>query len=67
MKDKRQLIAVPNMIRIDKSKVLSLMIHCCDISHPTKMWDLHTIWTEKVSEEFFRQVRLIEQQTQMLN
>ncbi|XP_010018925.1 PREDICTED: calcium/calmodulin-dependent 3',5'-cyclic nucleotide phosphodiesterase 1B-like, partial [Nestor notabilis] len=34
--------------RIDKSKVLSLLLHAADISHPTKHWSVHM-------EEFFRQ------------
>jgi len=26
---------------VDKSKAVSLVLHCCDISHPAKRWDLH--------------------------
>jgi calcium/calmodulin-dependent 3',5'-cyclic nucleotide phosphodiesterase len=40
---------------IDKSKVLSLVLHCCDISHPAKRWDLHHRWTTSLLEEFFLQ------------
>ncbi|CAH1396296.1 unnamed protein product [Nezara viridula] len=40
---------------VDKSKVLSLVLHCCDISHPAKRWDLHHRWTTRLLEEFFRQ------------
>lgn len=40
---------------MDKSKALSLVLHCCDISHPAKRWDLHRQWTERLLEEFFRQ------------
>ncbi|GAB6028203.1 Calcium/calmodulin-dependent 3',5'-cyclic nucleotide phosphodiesterase 1C [Chamberlinius hualienensis] len=40
---------------IDKSKALSLVLHCCDISHPSKNWNLHHRWTELLIEEFFRQ------------
>ncbi|KAG8186448.1 hypothetical protein JTE90_012368 [Oedothorax gibbosus] len=40
---------------IDKSKALSLMLHCCDISHPSKNWDLHHKWTLLLMEEFFLQ------------
>lgn len=39
----------------DKSKVLSLMIHISDISHPAKEWELHSNWTQLLMEEFFRQ------------
>ena len=41
---------------IDKSKALSLVLHCADISHPAKSWRLHLPWTENLLEEFFRQV-----------
>ncbi|XP_065561856.1 dual specificity calcium/calmodulin-dependent 3',5'-cyclic nucleotide phosphodiesterase 1-like isoform X2 [Artemia franciscana] len=40
---------------LDKSKVLSLVLHSCDISHPSKPWDMHVKWTESLLEEFFRQ------------
>ncbi|NWR81866.1 PDE1B phosphodiesterase, partial [Centropus unirufus] len=42
--------------RIDKSKVLSLLLHAADISHPTKQWSVHSRWTKALMEEFFRQV-----------
>lgn len=41
---------------IDKSKALSLVLHCADISHPAKDWDIHKRWTDLLLEEFFRQV-----------
>ncbi|KAH9489597.1 Calcium/calmodulin-dependent 3',5'-cyclic nucleotide phosphodiesterase 1C [Bulinus truncatus] len=40
---------------IEKSKVLSLVLHCADISHPAKDWELHEKWTGFLLEEFFRQ------------
>ncbi|XP_011065242.1 PREDICTED: calcium/calmodulin-dependent 3',5'-cyclic nucleotide phosphodiesterase 1A isoform X2 [Acromyrmex echinatior] len=40
---------------VDKSKAVSLVLHCCDISHPAKRWDLHNRWTMQLLEEFFRQ------------
>ncbi|XP_040912667.1 calcium/calmodulin-dependent 3',5'-cyclic nucleotide phosphodiesterase 1A [Toxotes jaculatrix] len=40
---------------IDKVKVLSLMLHAADISHPAKTWPLHYRWTHSLMEEFFRQ------------
>ncbi|KAM9342331.1 dual specificity calcium/calmodulin-dependent 3',5'-cyclic nucleotide phosphodiesterase 1A [Pholidichthys leucotaenia] len=40
---------------IDKVKVLSLMLHAADISHPAKAWPLHYRWTQCLMEEFFRQ------------
>ncbi|XP_054642004.1 dual specificity calcium/calmodulin-dependent 3',5'-cyclic nucleotide phosphodiesterase 1C isoform X2 [Dunckerocampus dactyliophorus] len=43
---------------MDKVKVLSLMLHAADISHPAKAWPLHFRWTHSLMEEFFRQVSL---------
>ncbi|XP_029981508.1 LOW QUALITY PROTEIN: calcium/calmodulin-dependent 3',5'-cyclic nucleotide phosphodiesterase 1A [Sphaeramia orbicularis] len=40
---------------LDKVKVLSLMLHAADISHPAKAWPLHYRWTHSLMEEFFRQ------------
>uniref|UniRef100_A0A8C5I489 Phosphodiesterase n=1 Tax=Gouania willdenowi TaxID=441366 RepID=A0A8C5I489_GOUWI len=42
-------------LSIDKVKVLSLMLHAADISHPAKAWPLHYRWTHCLMEEFFRQ------------
>lgn len=42
-------------ISIDKSKALSLVLHCCDISHPAKRWTEHHQWTSLLLEEFFLQ------------
>ncbi|MFH4975533.1 hypothetical protein AB6A40_002242 [Gnathostoma spinigerum] len=54
-----QIKAMKNMLAlpdgIDNGKVLSLIVHACDISHATKPWDIHYRWTEGVLEEFFRQ------------
>jgi len=41
---------------IDKAKALSLIVHCADISHPAKPWNLHLRWTEQLVEEFYKQV-----------
>jgi len=41
---------------IDKSKAMSLVIHCSDISHPAKEWSIHYKWTMMLLEEFFLQV-----------
>lgn len=40
---------------LDKAKALSLILHCCDISHPSKEWRLHHRWTYLLMEEFFQQ------------
>uniref|UniRef100_A0AC35TLE0 Phosphodiesterase n=1 Tax=Rhabditophanes sp. KR3021 TaxID=114890 RepID=A0AC35TLE0_9BILA len=54
-----QLKVMKNMLSlpegIDKTKALCLIVHACDISHPSKEWDLHYRWTQGVLEEFFRQ------------
>ena len=41
---------------VDKPKGLSLILHCSDISHPSKKFKLHYRWTHLLMEEFFRQV-----------
>jgi calcium/calmodulin-dependent 3',5'-cyclic nucleotide phosphodiesterase len=55
-----QLKTVKNMISlnetIDKPRALSLLLHCADISHPSKHWSLHENWTNRLVEEFFAQV-----------
>ncbi|NXD04411.1 PDE1B phosphodiesterase, partial [Certhia familiaris] len=48
--------ALQQLERLDKSKVLSLLLHAADISHPTKQWGVHSRWTKALMEEFFRQV-----------
>lgn len=40
---------------LEKVKVLSLVLHAADISHPAKSWLLHERWTQCLMEEFFRQ------------
>lgn len=40
---------------LDRSKVLCLMLHCADISHPAKPWEVHKEWTLRLINEFFRQ------------
>ncbi|XP_070771056.1 dual specificity calcium/calmodulin-dependent 3',5'-cyclic nucleotide phosphodiesterase 1A [Enoplosus armatus] len=47
--------ALTQTLSIDKVKVLSLMLHAADISHPAKAWPLHYRWTHSLMEEFFRQ------------
>jgi calcium/calmodulin-dependent 3',5'-cyclic nucleotide phosphodiesterase len=40
---------------IEKAKALALVLHCADISHPGKPWNIHQIWTQSLMEEFFTQ------------
>uniref|UniRef100_A0A3B3D8W7 Phosphodiesterase n=1 Tax=Oryzias melastigma TaxID=30732 RepID=A0A3B3D8W7_ORYME len=49
--------ALTQTLGIDKVKVLSLMLHAADISHPAKAWPLHYHWTHSLMEEFFRQIK----------
>ena len=52
----RALLSLPHSNLIEeKPKVLSLILHCCDISHPSKDWALHSQWTGLLIEEFFQQ------------
>ena len=43
------------MCSIDKSRALSFILHAADISHPSKRWEVHNKWTERLVEEFFLQ------------
>lgn len=36
-------------------QVLRNMVHCADLSNPTKTLPLYRQWTERIMEEFFRQ------------
>lgn len=54
IKNMRNLLTA-NETSIDKSKILAMVLHCCDISHPAKRWNLHQRWTMLLLEEFFRQ------------
>ncbi|XP_057707545.1 dual specificity calcium/calmodulin-dependent 3',5'-cyclic nucleotide phosphodiesterase 1A isoform X2 [Corythoichthys intestinalis] len=53
IKSMRNIPAQPHSV--DKVKLLSLMLHAADISHPAKSWQLHYRWTHSLMEEFFRQ------------
>ncbi|KIH68835.1 3'5'-cyclic nucleotide phosphodiesterase [Ancylostoma duodenale] len=53
IKTMKNMLSLPE--GIDKNKALCLIVHACDISHPSKPWLLHERWTEGVLEEFFRQ------------
>ena len=41
--------------------VLKMVIKMADINGPAKSWKLHQFWTERITEEFFRQVHCIRQ------
>lgn len=54
LKNMKHLLTLADPV-IDKSKAMSLVLHCCDISHPAKKWGIHHRWTMLLLEEFFRQ------------
>ncbi|XP_041979582.1 calcium/calmodulin-dependent 3',5'-cyclic nucleotide phosphodiesterase 1-like isoform X2 [Aricia agestis] len=54
LKNMRSLLSLAEPA-VDKSKAVSLVLHCCDISHPAKRWDLHHRWTMSLLDEFFLQ------------
>ena len=35
--------------------MLKMMIKFCDISNPSKEWDIYNKWTELICEEFYQQ------------
>uniref|UniRef100_A0A3P8W955 Phosphodiesterase n=1 Tax=Cynoglossus semilaevis TaxID=244447 RepID=A0A3P8W955_CYNSE len=39
----------------DRIQVLQNMVHCADLSNPTKPLQLYTQWTDRIMEEFFSQ------------
>ncbi|XP_037621007.1 cAMP-specific 3',5'-cyclic phosphodiesterase 4C-like isoform X2 [Sebastes umbrosus] len=39
----------------ERLQVLRNMVHCADLSNPTKTLPLYRQWTERIMEEFFRQ------------
>ncbi|XP_055681491.1 dual specificity calcium/calmodulin-dependent 3',5'-cyclic nucleotide phosphodiesterase 1-like isoform X3 [Lutzomyia longipalpis] len=54
IKNMRNLLTLGDP-QVDKSKALAMVLHCCDISHPAKKWNIHHRWTMLLLEEFFRQ------------
>jgi calcium/calmodulin-dependent 3',5'-cyclic nucleotide phosphodiesterase len=59
VKQMRLLLSGPDSVsqlsEEHRSKVMCLLLHTADISHPGKPWTAHRQWTERISEEFFRQ------------
>uniref|UniRef100_A0A8C9WZR3 Phosphodiesterase n=1 Tax=Sander lucioperca TaxID=283035 RepID=A0A8C9WZR3_SANLU len=39
----------------DRMQVLRNMVHCADLSNPTKPLDLYRQWTDRIMDEFFHQ------------
>jgi len=46
---------VAAFFRVNRNTAMTLVLHCADISHPTKEWELHKKWTDSLMEEFFVQ------------
>ena len=42
----------------ERTLMLSAALKCADIGHPARVWALHRQWTERITEEFFQQVRV---------
>ncbi|XP_063678943.1 dual specificity calcium/calmodulin-dependent 3',5'-cyclic nucleotide phosphodiesterase 1A-like isoform X5 [Bolinopsis microptera] len=47
--------ALFNPSTVNRNTAMTLILHCADISHPTKTWGLHKKWTDNLMEEFFCQ------------
>lgn len=41
----------------EKMHVLKCLVHCADLSNPTRPLQFYEKWVERLMEEFFRQVR----------
>lgn len=41
----------------DKDILLNQLIHACDISNPTKPFEIYQLWVDRVFEEFYNQVK----------
>ena len=39
----------------DRIQVLQNMVHCSDLSNPTKPLEIYRRWVDRIMEEFFRQ------------
>lgn len=39
----------------DRIQVLQNMVHCSDLSNPTKPLEIYRLWVDRITEEFFRQ------------
>ena len=54
IKEMKKAVVTPDTL--DRGSTMAFIVHSADISHPTKVWDLHKKWTDGLVEEFFRQV-----------
>uniref|UniRef100_A0A670IDE2 3',5'-cyclic-nucleotide phosphodiesterase n=1 Tax=Podarcis muralis TaxID=64176 RepID=A0A670IDE2_PODMU len=42
-------------LQTDRDKLMSMIVHAADISHPSKPWKLHQQWANALMDEFFKQ------------
>ena len=49
---KKMMTDPSNIVRQD---LMSMIVHCADVSGPGKPWDIHNQWTKDLLEEFFAQ------------
>ena len=54
IKEMKRAVVTPDTL--DRGSTMAFIVHAADISHPTKVWELHKKWTDGLVEEFFRQV-----------
>ncbi|MCQ2819732.1 MAG: 3',5'-cyclic nucleotide phosphodiesterase [archaeon] len=54
-KNKEKMLEDPKKLDTLQQEILEIVIHACDISNPTKTFNLYSYWAEKVVNEFFRQ------------
>jgi len=40
---------------IQNKRILCFLLHCSDISHPTKIWNIHYNWSMRCMKEFYLQ------------
>ncbi len=43
----------------DRQLILQMLIKCADISNVTKQWETSTLWSKRITEEFFQQVSIL--------
>nr|XP_028577469.1 calcium/calmodulin-dependent 3',5'-cyclic nucleotide phosphodiesterase 1A-like [Podarcis muralis] len=52
---KHVLKCLQHVKRTDRDKLMSMIVHAADISHPSKPWKLHQQWANALMDEFFKQ------------